>query len=156
MDKSKRVGRPEKTDSDGNKIITKVINVNAPVKFIEFLKDNGINRSELFTKVASSFYHKEICNVCFSKLQETKIGKQCEECSRQYYAKTGSWETFWKQFYNCPECKEPYSHENTFEQTKQGLQGCTECQEGIQQKIDDPFKDIMGDDYKPKDKNDSL
>ena len=145
----KQVGRPEKTDSDGNRIVTKVINVNVPVKFIEFLKENGINRSALFTKVASSFYHKEICNVCFSKLQETKIGKQCEECCHQYYLKTGSIQTFWKQFYNCPECQEPYSHENTFALTKQGLQGCLECQETKQERIDI-------NEFAPKEKNDAL
>ena len=144
------VGRPEKTDSDGNRIVTKVINVNVPVKFIEFLKENGINRSALFTKVASSFYHKEICNVCFSKLQETKIGKQCEECAHQYYLKTnGLIETFWKQFYNCPECQEPYSHENTFALTKQGLQGCLECQETKQERIDI-------NEFKPEEKNDAF
>ena len=145
----KQVGRPEKTDSDGNKIITKVINVNAPVKFIEFLKDNGINRSELFTKVASEFYHKEICNVCYSKLYETKIGRQCEECAHQYYKKTGDVKSFWKQFYNCPECQEPYSHENTFAQTKQGLQGCTECQETKQERLDI-------NEFAPKEKNDAI
>ena len=149
VDNTKRVGRPEKTDSDGNRIITKVINVNAPVKFIEFLKDNGINRSELFTKVAASFYHKEICNVCFSKLYDTKIGRQCEECAHQYYKKTGDVKSFWKQFYNCPECQEPYSHENTFAQTKQGLQGCTECQETKQERLDI-------NEFKPKEKRDDL
>jgi len=145
----KQVGRPEKTDSDGNRIVTKVINVNAPVKFIEFLKDNGINRSELFTKVAASFYHKEICNVCFSKLYDTKIGRQCEECAHQYYKKTGDVKSFWKQFYNCPECQEPYSHENTFAQTKQGLQGCTECQETKQERLDI-------NEFKPKEKRNDL
>jgi len=146
---SKPVGRPEKKDSDGNKIVTKVINVNAPVKFIEFLKDNGINRSELFTKVAASFYHKEICNVCFSKLYETKIGRQCEECAHQYYKKTGDVKSFWKQFYTCPECQAPYSHENTFALTKQGLQGCLECQETKQERLDI-------NEFAPKDKNDAL
>ena len=145
----KQVGRPEKTDSDGNKIITKVINVNAPVKFIEFLKDNGINRSELFTKVAASFYNKEICNVCFSKLYDTKIGRQCEECAHQYYKKTGDVKSFWKQFYNCPECQEPYSHENTFALTKQGLQGCLECQETKQERLDI-------NEFAPKEKNDAI
>ena len=84
----KQVGRPENTDSDGNRIVTKVINVNAPVKFIEFLKDNGINRSELFTKVAASFYKKEICNVCYSKLHKSPVGNSCDNCSHQYYLKT--------------------------------------------------------------------
>ena len=152
----KPVGRPEKTDSDGNRIVTKVINVNAPVKFIEFLKDNGINRSELFTKVAASFYKKEICNVCYSKLHKSPVGNSCDNCSHQYYLKTGEIITVWKQFNSCSECQEPYSHENLYAQTKQGLHGCNKCQEGKQQKISDPFEDIMGDGFEPKEKRDDL
>ena len=147
---TKPVGRPEKKDSDGNRIVTKVINVNVPIKLIEFPKDEGVNRSELFTKVATRMYKKDICNVCYTKLHDTKIGKQCEECAHQYYLKTnGLIETFWKQFYNCPECKEAYSHENTFALTKQGLQGCLECQETKQERLDI-------NEFAPKEKNDAL
>jgi len=124
---SRLVGRPEKTDSEGNRIITKVVNVNAPVKFLEFLKDNGVNRSELFTKVAASYYHKEICNVCYSKLEHTGVGAYCQPCGSQYWARTESTKTFWKYFNDCPNCKESYSHENLFAQTKQGLSGCQKC-----------------------------
>jgi len=151
----KPVGRPEKTDSDGNRIVTKVINVNVPIKLIEFLKDEGINRSEMFTDVATSMFKKKICNICYTKLTETKIGRQCEECAHQYYIKTnGLIETFWKHFYNCPDCQEPYSHENTFSLTKQGLQGCLECQETKQQKLSDPFEDIMSDSFTPEKRDD--
>ena len=146
----KQVGRPEKTDSDGNRIVHKVINVNVPIKLVEFLKDEGINRSEMFTDVATRMFKKKICNVCYTKLRETKIGRQCEECAHQYYIKTnGLIETFWKHFYNCPECKEPYSHENTFALTKQGLQGCLECQETKQERLDI-------NEFAPKEKNDVL
>ena len=146
----KQVGRPEKTDSDGNTIIRKVININVPIKLIEFLKDEGVNRSELFTKVATRMHDHLICNVCYTKLTETKIGRQCEECAHQYYIKTnGLIETFWKHFYNCPECQEPYSHENTFALNKQGLQGCLECQETKQERLDI-------NEFAPKEKNDVL
>jgi len=146
----KQVGRPEKTDSDGNRIITKVINVNVPIKLIEFLKDEGINRSEMFTDVATSMFTKKICNICYTKLTETKIGRQCEECANQYRIKTnGLIETFWKHFYNCPDCQEPYSHENTFALTKQGLQGCLECQEIKQERLDI-------NEFTPKEKNDAI
>ena len=123
----KRVGRPEKTDSEGKRIITKVVNVNAPVKFLEFLKENGVNRSELFTKVAASYYAKEICNVCYSKLESTGVGAYCQPCGTQYWQRTKSSKTFWKVFNDCPNCEESYSHENLFAQTKQGLNGCQKC-----------------------------
>ena len=145
----KQVGRPEKTDSDGNRIVTKVINVNAPVKFIEFLKDNGINRSELFTKVAASFYKKEICNVCYSKLHKSPVGNSCDNCSHQYYLKPGEIKTVWKLFNSCAECQTPYSHENLYAQTKQGLHGCQECQEPKQERLDI-------NEFKPEEKNDAL
>ena len=70
----KRVGRPEKTDSEGKRIVTKVGNVNAPVKFLEFLKATGVNRSELFTKVAASYYEGQICQICYTKLHGTIVG----------------------------------------------------------------------------------
>jgi len=123
----KKVGRPEKTDSEGNTIITKVVGVNAPIKFLEFLKENGVNRSELFTKVAASYYAKEICNVCYSKLNSTDVGVYCEPCGTQYWQKTKSLKTFWKSFNNCPNCNESYSYENLFAQSKQGLDGCQIC-----------------------------
>jgi len=146
----KQVGRPEKTDSAGNRIIHKVININVPIKLIEFLKDEGINRSELFTVVATRMHDHLICNHCYSELRETKIGRQCEECAQQFYIKTnGLIETFWKHFYNCPECQEAYSHENTFALTKQGLQACLECQETKQERLDI-------NEFAPSEKNDSL
>ena len=123
----KRVGRPEKTDSEGKRIVTKVVNVNAPVKFLEFLKENGVNRSELFTKVAASYYAKEICDVCYSKLNKTIVGISCPECATQYWNRTKVMKTFWKAFNDCPDCGESYSHENLFAKTKQGLDGCKKC-----------------------------
>ena len=65
-----------------------MVNVNAPVKFLEFLKDEGVNRSELFTKVAASYYRKEICNVCYSKLELTAVGAYCQPCGTRYWEKT--------------------------------------------------------------------
>ena len=123
----KPVGRPEKTDSEGNPIITKVVGVNAPIKFLEYLKANGVNRSELFTKVAASYYDKEICNICYGKLEKTKVGAHCPDCSAGYYQSTGELRTIWKSFNDCPNCSESYSHENLFAPTKQGLDGCQIC-----------------------------
>jgi len=123
----KPVGRPEKTDSDGNVIITKVVGVNAPVKFLEFLKATGVNRSALFTKVAASYYEGEICQVCYTKLHRTIVGKHCPNCAAGHYRQTGETKTIWRSFNNCPDCGESYSHENLFAQTKQGLDGCQAC-----------------------------
>jgi len=123
----RRVGRPEKTDSEGKRIITKVVNVNAPVKFLEFLKATGVNRSELFTKVAASYYEGQICQVCYTKLHKTIVGSHCPDCAAGYYRRTGDTQTQWRSFNNCPDCNESYSHENLFAQTKQGLDGCMAC-----------------------------
>jgi len=126
-EKKKRVGRPEKTDSEGKRIITKVVNVNAPVKFLEFLKDNGVNRSELFTKVAASYYEGVICPLCYGKLDNTIVGSHCPDCAADYYRRTREQKTMWRSFHNCPDCNESYSYENLFAQTKQGLDGCQKC-----------------------------
>jgi len=123
----KRVGRPEKTDSEGNTIITKVVGVNAPIKLLEFLKENGVNRSELFTKIATSYYEGEICPQCYSKLETTIVGSHCPDCQSAYYKRTKDSKTFWRSFNNCPNCNESYSYENLFAQSKQGLDGCQIC-----------------------------
>ena len=125
--KPKRVGRPEKTDSDGNPILTKVINVNAPVRLIEYLKDNGVNRSELFSKVAASYYAKEICPECFDKLSNTTVGSHCETCGHNYWKRTRENKCIFRRFNDCPNCKEPYSYENLWAQSEQGLDGCQKC-----------------------------
>ena len=123
----KRVGRPEKTDSEGNPILTKVINVNVPIKLVEFLKEKGVNRSEMFTKVATWLHHDQICDTCFSKLESTGVGGYCQPCGTRYWTRTKSTKTFWKYFNLCPNCEESYNYENLFAQTKQGLDGCQKC-----------------------------
>jgi len=127
MSEKKRVGRPEKTDSEGNTIITKVVGVNAPIKLLEFLKENGVNRSELFTKVAASYYEGKICPQCYAKLETTIVGSHCVDCQATHYQRTKESKTFWRSFNNCPNCNESYSHENMFGQSKQGLDGCQSC-----------------------------
>lgn len=123
----KPVGRPEKTDSDGNPVLTKVINVNVPIKLVQFLKDSGINRSELFSKVAASLYAKEICDVCYTKLEGTMVGLNCPACATKYWERTKGLKTFWKAFNDCPNCGESYSHENLYLPSKEGLHGCHKC-----------------------------
>jgi len=145
----KQVGRPEKTDSDGTRIVTKVINVNVPIRLIEFLKDEGVNRSELFTKVATSYFEREICNQCYTKLTQTPAGSCCDQCAFEYYTKTKDHRTFWKQFNNCPNCNEAYSHENLYAPNKQGLHGCQVCSQPKQEKLDI-------NECEPSEKNDAI
>ena len=123
----KRVGRPEKTDSEGKVIITKVVGVNAPIKLLEFLKGNGVNRSELFTRVCSDYYEGVICPKCFAKLDTTIVGSYCSDCAADYYERTREGKTFWRYFNDCPDCGESYSPTNLFAPTKQGLDGCSKC-----------------------------
>jgi len=123
----KRVGRPEKTDSEGNTIITKVVGVNVPIKLLEFLKENGVNRSKLFTRVCSDYYHGVICPLCYAQLETTIVGSHCPDCQTLHYKRTKESKTFWRSFNNCPDCNESYSYENLFAQTKQGLDGCMSC-----------------------------
>jgi len=123
----KRVGRPEKTDSEGNTIVTKVVGVNVPIKLLEFLKENRVNRSKLFTQVASWLYHDQICDTCYTKLTETIVGFSCPKCAAKYWERTKTTKTFWKCFNLCPNCDKSYSPENLFAQSKQGLDGCQSC-----------------------------
>jgi len=113
----KQVGRPAKTDSIGNIIESKTINVNVPVKLVEFLKDQKVNRSELFTNVVTDMYNGKICPRCYSKGEIGPVGIQCVTCSNNYSKQTGGEiRTFWLKFHHClnPECDKMYSQDNLF------------------------------------------
>ena len=60
-----------------------LINCTIPVKLRDFLKENGINRSELFRKAALDMYEHKICPKCYSSdiIDEYK-GKICRDCNR--------------------------------------------------------------------------
>ena len=146
----KRVGRPPKTDSTGNVIESKTINVNVPVGLVEFLNNQkvinkkgkvviGVNRSEMFTKVVTEMYNGEICPSCYSRGEETPVGIQCVNCYESYFHRTKEIKTFWLKFHKClnPDCNEMYSHDNLFStfndpvDAKSGLfnplKGCQTC-----------------------------
>jgi hypothetical protein len=113
----KQVGRPAKTDSIGNIIESKTINVNVPVKLVEFLKDQKVNRSELFTNVVTDMYNGKICPRCYSKGEIGPVGIQCVTCSNNYSKQTGGEiRTFWLKFHHClnPDCDKMYSYDNLF------------------------------------------
>jgi len=135
----KRVGRPPKTDSTGNVIESKTINVNVPVKLVEFLNDQKVNRSEMFTKVVTDMYNGEICPSCYSAGVKSPVGIQCDTCYNNYFQKSGLQKTFWLKFFKClnHDCDEMYNHDNLFstfndpEDVKSGLfnplKGCQTC-----------------------------
>jgi len=113
----KQVGRPAKTDSTGNVIESKTINVNVPVKLVEFLKEMQVNRSEMFTKVVSDMYDGLICPRCYSEGESGPVGVQCVTCSNNYSKQTGGEiRTFWLTFHKClnPDCIKMYSEDNLF------------------------------------------
>ena len=136
---SKQVGRPAKTDSTGNIIESETINVNVPVKLVEFLKDQKVNRSEMFTKVVTDMYDGKICPSCYSKGETGPVGIQCVTCYNNYSRRTGETRTFWLRFHKClnPDCDKMYSHDNLFatysdpKDVKSGLfnpvKGCQTC-----------------------------
>jgi len=137
----KQVGRPAKTDSTGNIIESKTINVNVPVKLVEFLKEMQVNRSEMFTKVVTDMYNGLICPRCYSEGESGPVGVQCLICSHNYSKKTGVTRTFWLTFHKClnPKCHKMYSEDNLFatyndpKDIKSGLfnpvKGCQACLE---------------------------
>ena len=113
---TKQVGRPAKTDSTGNIIESKTINVNVPVMLVRFLKDHKVNRSEMFTKIVTDMYYGEICPNCYSKGEIGPVGIQCVTCYNNYAKRTGEVRTFWLKFHHClnPECDKMYSYDNLF------------------------------------------
>jgi len=136
---SKQVGRPAKTDSTGNIIESKTINVNVPVKLVEFLKDQKVNRSEMFTKVVTDMYNGLICPSCFSEGEDGPVGIQCVNCYENHFHRLKEIKTFWLKFHKClnPTCGEMYNHDNLFatfndpNDVKSGLmapaKGCQTC-----------------------------
>ena len=59
----RQVGRPPERDSEGNVISKCLVNVTIPtkLKLRDFLSENKINRSKLFTNVVTRLYMHQIC-----------------------------------------------------------------------------------------------
>lgn len=91
------VGRPPETEPDGTIVAKSLVNVTIPTKLAQYLKDNGVNRSQLFTRIVTSLYIGEICPHCYgSEIRKTPVGCQCEHCDK------------WLSFNDCPNCSESY------------------------------------------------
>jgi len=121
-----KVGRPPELDSKGDPIAKCLVNVTIPTKLRDYLRDNNINRSKLFTEVVKKKYKNEICDRCYdTNLNNLKMGIVCNDCSRR--VRSG---TYYTKFHNCSMCNEPY--QNAFNlpiHVKGEYWGCQQCQE---------------------------
>tara|TARA_R100000655_G_C2993586_1_gene193406 strand:+ start:1594 stop:1959 length:366 start_codon:yes stop_codon:yes gene_type:complete len=60
-----------------------LINCTIPVKLRDFLKENGINRSQLFREAALKMYEHEICPKCYGyDIIDSYKGKICRDCNK--------------------------------------------------------------------------
>ncbi len=91
-------GRPAEVDGDGNPIAKCLVNCTIPTKLRDFLKQHGVNRSELFRNAALKMYEGQLCPKCYSEeIQETYKGKKCLDCNK------------WLTIKPCVDCDTPYS-----------------------------------------------
>jgi len=99
----KSVGRPPQLDKNGEHIVRTTINISVPVKLLEFLKREGIKRSELFTSVVTQMYEDEICPKCFTlDVFKSGMGMRCNgACSR--------YQPYFYKRNKCPQCKIKFS-----------------------------------------------
>ena len=123
------VGRPPETDEAGNAIAKTHVTLLIPSKLRDFCKDNAKtmgSMSQIFTRVVTMLYIRQICPKCYdTKFIKTFVGVQCENCTTDY-------SKYWLEFYNCPNCDEPYGQKNMARGNKQ----CEKCCK------DDPSKPI--------------
>ena len=100
------VGRPPQKDKDGEIITRSTVNVTIPSKLAEFLKEEGVNRSKLFTKAATELYQDRICPVCFTKdVKNTLIGIRCDGACSRYADRAGA---FFFKFHRCMKCEQEF------------------------------------------------
>jgi hypothetical protein len=97
------VGRPPEKDKNGETITRSTVNVTVPSRLIDFLKEEGVNRSKLFTKAATELYEERLCPVCFTKdVKVTAMGIRCDgACSR--------YKTFFFKLHQCDQCERHYN-----------------------------------------------
>jgi len=77
-----------------------LVNCTIPVKLRDYLKEKGINRSELFRKAALQMYEHEVCSKCYgNEIADTYKGKFCRDCNH------------WLLVKRCLDCDELYSRE---------------------------------------------
>ena len=77
----RQVGRPPERDSEGNVISKCLVNVTIPTKLRDFLSENKINRSKLFTSVVTRLYMNQICPKCYNEnIINGIMALKCDDC----------------------------------------------------------------------------
>ena len=93
----KQVGRPPERDSEGNVVSKSIVNCTIPTKLRDWLRENNINRSQLFTRVVTMLYCHALCPKCYSEnVKDNLFALICDDC-----------ETVIK-YNNCSECDAGY------------------------------------------------
>jgi len=102
------VGRPPEKDKNGETITRSTVNVTIPSKLAEFLKDQGVNRSKLFTIAATELYESEICSKCYTKdVKNTPIGMRCDGPCSRYSDRSGA---FFYKYHRCESCNKEFKN----------------------------------------------
>ena len=113
-----------------------LVNCTIPVKLRDFLKEKGINRSELFRKAALRMTEGEICPYCYNdNVEHVPKGWRCTECDK------------WLKFNRCELCKAIHNLTSGVRGVN-GKIGCDICPEYIatveeQKKINVVFGDVQ-------------
>jgi len=93
----RQVGRPAQRDSEGNIVSKCLVNVTIPTKLRDFLIENKVNRSQLFTTIVTVMYKREICPKCYSQnVKDSLFAIICDDCTQVI------------QYNNCSECDASY------------------------------------------------
>lgn len=104
-----------------------LVNCTIPVKLRDFLKENGINRSELFRKAALDMYEHQICPKCYSHdIIDSYKGKICRDCNKWLVQKACS---------NCDVLYTPDRHGTPYKDTII----CNDCFTTEQEGLEDWF-----------------
>ena len=114
----KQLGRPAERDSQGNRISKSLVNVTIPTKLRDWLSDNNINRSQLFTRVVTMLYCHAICPKCYDEnVTDGIMAIRCDDCDMVI------------KYNECSQCEIPYSKSNLVEAIKGSSEfGCETCQ----------------------------
>ena len=114
----KQLGRPAERDGEGNKISKSLVNVTIPTKLRDFLSDNNINRSQLFTRVVTMLYCHALCPKCYeTNIIDNIMAIRCDNCDVVI------------KYHNCSQCGEQYNKKNLVEAIKGSSDfGCESCQ----------------------------
>ena len=98
-----------------------------PQYLYDYLVENKISRSKLFTEMAKELYKEKVNPCCFKEGREETIhGVYCINCSDAPYRHT------WLSKKDCPGCGKPFTIQDRTNEANYGRIGCyrTECING--------------------------